>query len=67
MKQYVAAAADPSSSLYTKGIAPTPLGQFEYDAMNDQQPTVSWLFPPSADDEHPARRASSSVRPQRLA
>jgi phospholipase C len=55
MKQYVAAAADTSSPLYKQGLAPTPLGQFEYDALNDKLPTVSWLFPPTANDEHPAR------------
>jgi len=30
------------------------MGQFEYDAMNDQLPTVSWILPPSGFDEHPA-------------
>ena len=30
-----------------------PAGQFEYDAMNDQLPTVSWIMPPSEFNEHP--------------
>jgi phospholipase C len=36
------------------GVATQPLGQFEYDAMNDQLPTVSWILPPTGFDEHPA-------------
>jgi hypothetical protein len=35
-------------------MSPTPVGQFEYDAMNDKLPTVSWILPPSDFDEHPA-------------
>jgi phospholipase C len=31
-----------------------PAGQFEYDALNDQLPTVSWIFPTSTQSEHPA-------------
>lgn len=30
-----------------------PYGQFEIDAMNDNLPTVSWLFPTSTQSEHP--------------
>jgi phospholipase C len=33
---------------------PQPLGQFEYDAMTDNLPTVSWILPPAGFDEHPA-------------
>jgi phospholipase C len=29
------------------------LGQFEYDAVHDRLPTVSWLFPGPGQDEHP--------------
>ena len=29
-------------------------GQFEYDAMNDRLPTVSWIIPTSFQSEHPA-------------
>ena len=35
-------------------VAVQPLGQFEYDCLNDQLPTVSWILPPSGFDEHPA-------------
>jgi phospholipase C len=31
-----------------------PAGQFELDAMNDNLPTVSWIFPTSYQSEHPA-------------
>ncbi|HEY2983895.1 MAG TPA: alkaline phosphatase family protein [Jatrophihabitantaceae bacterium] len=51
-KQYSEAQA--GSPLFDQGMAVTPTGQFEYDAMNDQLPTVSWILPPSAFDEHPA-------------
>ena len=35
-------------------MAVQPLGQFEYDCLNDSLPTVSWILPPSGFDEHPA-------------
>jgi phospholipase C len=35
-------------------MATSPVGQFEYDALNDKLPTVSWLLPPAGFDEHPA-------------
>ncbi len=62
MKQYQAVANDTTSPLYINGLAPTPLGQFEYDALNDQLPTVSWLFPPTANDEHPARMPAAGAQ-----
>jgi len=31
----------------------TPAGQFEYDALNDKLPAVSWVFPTVATSEHP--------------
>ena len=46
--------AKPGDDLFEKAMNPQPLGQFEYDAMNDQLPTVSWILPPSGFDEHPA-------------
>jgi phospholipase C len=55
MKQFQAAASDTRSPLYRNGLAAVSTGQFEYDALNDKLPTVSWLFPPTASDEHPAR------------
>jgi phospholipase C len=45
--------AKPGDDLYEKAMKPTPIGQFEYDAMHDQLPAVSWILPPSAFDEHP--------------
>ena len=46
--------AQPGDPLYDNGMVTQPMGQFEYDAMNDQLPTVSWILPPSGFDEHPA-------------
>jgi len=45
--------ADPGSRLYTRGIAASPEGQFEYDALNDKLPAVSWLCPTYTTSEHP--------------
>jgi phospholipase C len=46
--------AKPGDPIYDKGMATQPMGQFEYDALNDQLPTVSWILPPAGFDEHPA-------------
>jgi phospholipase C len=45
--------ADSSSPLYTRGMLRGPEGQFEYDAINDRLPTVSWIITTSAQSEHP--------------
>ena len=46
--------ADTSSTLYQNGVATTAPGQFEYDAIHGNLPTVSWIFPDSHDvSEHP--------------
>jgi phospholipase C len=45
--------ATKSSSLYTRGMVRSPEGQFEYDAINDKLPTVSWIIPTSFQSEHP--------------
>ena len=37
--------ADETSPLYRKGIETIPEGQFEYDAMHDKLPAVSWIYP----------------------
>jgi phospholipase C len=42
-----------SSPLYQNGMKIYQAGQFEYDAMNDQLPTVSWIIPTSYQSEHP--------------
>ncbi|WP_433887672.1 alkaline phosphatase family protein [Streptomyces sp. CA-111067] len=59
MTQYQAAAE--GSPLYDKALASSPVGQFEYDALNDTLPTVSWLFPPQLYDEHPARMPAAAA------
>jgi phospholipase C len=46
-------AAPVSSTLYQSGLRTFSSGQFEYDAMNDRLPTVSWLIPTSYQSEHP--------------
>jgi phospholipase C len=46
--------AKPGDPLYDQGMASSPIGQFQFDAMNDKLPTVSWLLPPSGFDEHPS-------------
>ncbi|MBM9507438.1 phospholipase [Streptomyces sp. KK5PA1] len=54
-----AKAGDP---LFDQGMTNTPVGQFEYDAMNDQLPTVSWILPPAASDEHPAHLPAAGAQ-----
>lgn len=41
------------SALYTKAMLRSPEGQFEYDAVNDKLPAVSWVIPTSYQSEHP--------------
>ncbi len=45
--------APPDSPLFTKGMLHAPEGQFEYDAINDKLPKVSWIIPTSFQSEHP--------------
>lgn len=45
--------APKGSSLYNRGVIREPEGRFEYDAMNDKLPTVSWIIPTSTQSEHP--------------
>jgi phospholipase C len=45
--------ASPDSTLYTSGQEFQPVGAFEYDARNDNLPTVSWILPSDVDSEHP--------------
>jgi phospholipase C len=45
--------APSDSPLFTKGMLHAPEGQFEYDAVNDKLPTVSWIIPTSFQSEHP--------------
>jgi phospholipase C len=41
------------SALHSKGMRIEPEGQFEYDAMHDRLPAVSWIIPTSVQSEHP--------------
>jgi phospholipase C len=59
MKQFQGLSTD--SALYKATLAPSPTGQFEYDAMNDKLPTVSWILPPTEYDEHPARTPAAGA------
>jgi phospholipase C len=47
------AEAPRSSELYKRGMTRKSAGWFEYDAMNDNLPQVSWLVAPSSQTEHP--------------
>ena len=45
--------APPDSPLRLKGATAGPEGQFEFDAINDRLPAVSWIIPTGAASEHP--------------
>jgi len=45
--------ASVSSPLYQNAMRIYQAGQFEYDAMHDRLPTVSWIVPTSFQSEHP--------------
>lgn len=45
--------AGENSPLRLKGLLREPEGKFEYDAMNDKLPAVSWIIPTSFQSEHP--------------
>jgi phospholipase C len=45
--------ASKGSPLYTEGMLRGQEGSFEYDAINDKLPTVSWIIPTSFQSEHP--------------
>ncbi len=45
--------ADRDSDLYNRGMVREPEGKFEYDAIHDNLPTVSWIIPTSTQSEHP--------------
>jgi phospholipase C len=45
--------AEFDSPLRMKGLMHGPEGQFEYDAINDRLPAVSWIIPTSTQSEHP--------------
>ena len=45
--------AQKNSPLYSRGMQISPEGQFEYDAIHDKLPAVSWIIPTSFQSEHP--------------
>jgi phospholipase C len=45
--------AERDSNLYNRGMVREPEGKFEYDAINDRLPAVSWIIPTSTQSEHP--------------
>lgn len=45
--------ASRTSPLYTRAMLRGQEGTFEYDAVNDKLPTVSWIIPTSFQSEHP--------------
>jgi phospholipase C len=45
--------AEAGSELYSRGMQVDPDGQFEYDAVHDKLPAVSWIIPTSFQSEHP--------------
>jgi phospholipase C len=45
--------ANPGTPLFQSGLRTFQSGQFEYDAINDRLPTVSWIIPTSYQSEHP--------------
>jgi len=42
-----------NSPLRAKGLVRGPEGRFEYDAINDKLPAVSWIIPTGDQSEHP--------------
>jgi phospholipase C len=45
--------ADRDSQMHNRGMIREPEGKFEYDAINDKLPTVSWIITTSTQSEHP--------------
>jgi phospholipase C len=45
--------APTSSTLHQSGMEFQPVGAFEYDARDDNFPTVTWILPSDVDSEHP--------------
>ena len=45
--------AERDSNLYNRGMVREPQGKFEFDAINDKLPAVSWIIPTSLESEHP--------------
>ena len=54
--------APQDSGLYTKGIATSPVGQFDNDARAGTLPTVSWILPNASACEHPDYRPADGAK-----
>ncbi|MFI5776912.1 alkaline phosphatase family protein [Nocardia sp. NPDC051570] len=59
-RQYETAPAD--SPLRSKGLATSPVGQFERDAQTGNLPAVSWILPNAAASEHPDYRPADGAK-----
>jgi phospholipase C len=46
--------AKAGTPLHSRGVQFDPEGQFEYDAMHDKLPAISWIIPTGFQSEHPA-------------
>ncbi len=58
-RQYKEAPA--GSPLARKGLGIVSPGQFEYDALNDKLPTVSWIGPTEEGSEHPVHSPAAGA------
>jgi phospholipase C len=54
--------APAGSPLQVKGLPAVEEGLFEYDAMHDRLPAVSWLCPSVAASEHPAQMPAAGAQ-----
>ncbi|MBF6334129.1 alkaline phosphatase family protein [Nocardia transvalensis] len=54
--------APKDSALHRKGIATSPIGQFERDAREGKLPAVSWILPNAAACEHPDYRPADGAK-----
>jgi phospholipase C len=53
--------APASSPLHQKGLTPQPTGRFEYDALHDQLPAVSWIITSTGSSEHPSETPAAGA------
>ena len=56
------AGSQPGDPLYQNAMVLAEIGEFEYDALHDKLPTVSWLCPPNGASEHPAEPGASPAQ-----
>jgi hypothetical protein len=53
--------AAPGSALKRKGVPAAVDGQFEYDALHDRLPAVSWVCPSAEASEHPTHMPAAGA------